>query len=151
MKKSLSVVLSLVFSVMVMGYAYAQAPAAEAPKTEAPKAEAAKAPEAPKTEEVKAAVTEEVLVGKFVEKDGKVMIAVEGKEPVAVKADAKVEEVKKVEKFAEKTFEFKGTFVTEKVKEGDKEVEAKLFVIASFGEKAAEAPKAPEAPKEEKK
>jgi len=146
MKKSLSVVLSLVFSVMVMGYAYAQAPAAP---------EAPKAPEAAATTEVKAevkaAVTEEVLVGKFVEKDGKAMIAVEGKDAVAVKVDAKVEEVKKVEKFADKTFEFKGTFVTEKVKEGDKEVEAKLFVIASFGEKAAEAPKAPEAPKEEKK
>lgn len=144
MKKTMLVLSVIMAVVFTMGYAFAQeAPAApaEAPKAEAPAAEAPKA-EAP-------AVTEEVLVGKLVDVEGKVTIAVEGKEAVAVKVDAKVEEVKKVEKFADKTFEFKGTFVTEKVKEGDKEVEVKLFVIASFAEKAAAPAEAPKA--EEKK
>lgn len=141
MKKTMLVLSVIMAVVFTMGYAFAQeAPAAApAPAAEAPKAEAPAAPAA----EV-AAATEEVLVGKLVDVEGKVTIAVEGKEAVAVKVDAKVEEVKKLEKFAEKTFEFKGTFVTEKVKEGDKEVEQKLFVIASFAEKAAEAPKAEE-------
>ncbi len=153
MKKTMLVLSVIMAVVFTMGYAFAQeAPAAAPAPAEAPKAEAPAAPaaEAPKAEapaapaaEV-AAATEEVLVGKLVDVDGKVTIAVEGKEAVAVKVDAKVEEVKKLEKFAEKTFEFKGTFVTEKVKEGDKEVEMKLFVIASFAEKAAEAPKAEE-------
>lgn len=153
MKKTMLVLSVIMAVVFTMGYAFAQeAPAAAPAPAEAPKAEAPAAPaaEAPKAEapaapaaEV-AAATEEVLVGKLVDVDGKVTIAVEGKEAVAVKVDAKVEEVKKVEKFAEKTMEFKGTFVTEKVKEGDKEVEMKLFVIASFAEKAAEAPKAEE-------
>lgn len=146
MKKSMLVLSVIMAVVFTMGYAFAQeapaaaeAPAAEAAApAEAPAAEAPKAdvPAVPATEVV--AATEEVLVGKLVDVEGKVTIAVEGQEAVAVKVDAKVEEVKKLEKFAEKTFEFKGTFVTEKVKEGDKEVEQKLFVIASFAEKAVE-------------
>lgn len=143
MKKTMLVLSVIMAVVFTMGYAFAQeAPAAAPAPAEAPKVEAPAAPAAPAAEVV--AATEEVLVGKLVDVDGKVTIAVEGKEAVAVKVDAKVEEVKKLEKFAEKTFEFKGTFVTEKVKEGDKEVEMKLFVIASFAEKAAEAPKAEE-------
>ncbi|HOD39622.1 MAG TPA: hypothetical protein PKL57_03620 [Candidatus Wallbacteria bacterium] len=155
MKKTMLVLSVIMAVVFTMGYAFAQeAPAApaEAPKAEAPAAPAAEAPkaEAPAAPATEApAVTEEVLVGKLVDVEGKVTIAVEGKEAVAVKVDAKVEEVKKVEKFADKTFEFKGTFVTEKVKEGDKEVEVKLFVIASFAEKAAAPAEAPKA--EEKK
>ena len=146
MKKSMLVLSVIMAVVFTMGYAFAQeapaaaeAPAAEAAApAEAPAAEAPKAdvPAVPATEVV--AATEEVLVGKLVDVEGKVTIAVEGQEAVAVKVDAKVEEVKKLEKFADKTFEFKGTFVTEKVKEGDKEVEQKLFVIASFAEKAVE-------------
>lgn len=101
-------------------------------------------------QKAEAVATEEVLVGKLVVENEKVTIVVEGKEPVVVKANEKVEEIKKIEKFSEKTFEFKGTFVTEKVKEGEKEVEVKMFVISSFAEKAAEAPKA-EKKKEEKK
>ena len=152
MKKSMLVLSVIMAVVFTMGYAFAQeapaaaeAPAAEAAApAEAPAAEAPKAdvPAVPATEVV--AATEEVLVGKLVDVEGKVTIAVEGQEAVAVKVDAKVEEVKKLEKFADKTFEFKGTFVTEKVKEGDKEVELKLFVIASFAEKAVEAPKVEE-------
>ena len=135
MKKTMLVLSVIMAVVFTMGYAFAQeAPAAAPAPAEAPAAPAAEV----------AAATEEVLVGKLVDVDGKVTIAVEGKEAVAVKVDAKVEEVKKLEKFAEKTFEFKGTFVTEKVKEGDKEVEQKLFVIASFAEKAAEAAPATE-------
>jgi Holliday junction resolvase len=148
MKKTMLVLSVIMAVVFTMGYAFAQeAPAAAPAPAEAPKVEAPAAPaaEAPKVEAPAApAATEEVVVGKLVDVDGKVTIAVEGKEAVAVKVDAKVEEVKKLEKFAEKTFEFKGTFVTEKVKEGDKEVELKLFVIASFAEKAAEAPKVEE-------
>lgn len=146
MKKSMLVLSVIMAVVFTMGYAFAQeapaaaeAPAAEAAApAEAPAAEAPKAdvPAVPATEVV--AATEEVLVGKLVDVEGKVTIAVKGQEAVAVKVDAQVEEVKKLEKFAEKTFEFKGTFVTEKVKEGDKEVEQKFFVIASFAEKAVE-------------
>ena len=133
MKKTMLVLSVIMAVVFTMGYAFAQeAPAAAPAPAEAPAAEAAPAAEV-------VAATEEVLVGKLVDVEGKVTIAVEGKEAVAVKVDAQVEEVKKLEKFAEKTFEFKGTFVTEKVKEGDKEVEQKLFVIASFAEKAVEA------------
>ena len=148
MKKTMLVLSVIMAVVFTMGYAFAQeAPAAAPAPAEAPAAPAAEAPKVetpavPAAEVV--AATEEVLVGKLVDVDGKVTIAVEGKEAVAVKVDAKVEEVKKLEKFADKTFEFKGTFVTEKVKEGDKEVELKLFVIASFAEKAVEAPKVEE-------
>ena len=139
MKKAMLVFSVIMAVVFTMGYAFAQdAPAAteaaapaEAPKTDAPVA----AEVAPIAE-----VTEEVLIGKLVDVEGKVTIAVEGKEAVAVKVDAKVEEVKAIEKFADKTFEFKGTFVTEKVKEGEAEVEHKMFVINSFAEKAAEVP-----------
>jgi hypothetical protein len=147
MKKTMLVLSVIMAVVFTMGYAFAQeAPAAAPAPAEAPAAEAAApAAEAPKVEtpavpatEVVTA-TEEVLVGKLVDVDGKVTIAVEGKEAVAVKVDDKVEEVKKLEKFADKTFEFKGTFVTEKVKEGEAEVEHKMFVIASFAEKAVEA------------
>ena len=143
MKKTMLVLSVIMAVVFTMGYAFAQeAPAAAPAPAEAPAAPAAEAPKVetpavPAAEVV--AATEEVLVGKLVDVEGKVTIAVEGKEAVAVKVDAQVEEVKKLEKFAEKTFEFKGTFVTEKVKEGDKEVEQKLFVIASFAEKAVEA------------
>ena len=150
MKKSMLVLSVIMAVVFTMGYAFAQeAPAAAPAPAEAPAAEAAAPAEAPAAEAPRAdvpavpatevvAATEEVLVGKLVDVEGKVTIAVEGQEAVAVKVDAQVEEVKKLEKFAEKTFEFKGTFVTEKVKEGDKEVEQKLFVIASFAEKAVE-------------
>jgi hypothetical protein len=138
MKKAMLVFSVIMAVVFTMGYAYAQdAPAAPAAEVAAPAAEAPVAPVAPAAE-----VTEEVLVGKLVDVEGKVTIAVEGKEAVAVKVDAKVEEVKAIEKFADKTFEFKGVFVTEKVKEGEAEVEHKMFVINSFVEKAAEVPAA---------
>lgn len=151
MKKAMLVFSVIMAVVFTMGYAFAQdAPAAapaEAPAAEAPAAAPAEAPKADAPAATEAAapaaeVTEEVLIGKLVDVEGKVTIAVEGKEAVAVKVDAKVEEVKKIEKFADKTFEFKGTFVTEKVKEGEAEVEHKMFVINSFAEKAAEVPAA---------
>ncbi len=148
MKKAMLVFSVIMAVVFTMGYAFAQ-DAPEAPATEAaapaetPATEAAAPAEAPAVEAPAAPaveVTEEVLIGKLVDVEGKVTIAVEGKEAVAVKVDAKVEEVKAIEKFADKTFEFKGTFVTEKVKEGEAEVEHKMFVINSFAEKAAEVP-----------
>ena len=145
MKKAMLVFSVIMAVVFTMGYAFAQDAPAAAP-AEAPAATEAAAPaEAPAAE-----VTEEVLIGKLVDVEGKVTIAVEGKEAVAVKVDAKVEEVKAIEKFADKTFEFKGTFVTEKVKEGEAEVEHKMFVINSFAEKAAEAPAAEEKKEEVK-
>lgn len=139
MKKAMLVFSVIMAVVFTMGYAFAQDAPAAAP-AEAPVAEAA-APVAAEVAPI-AEVTEEVLIGKLVDVEGKVTIAVEGKEAVAVKVDAKVEEVKAIEKFADKTFEFKGTFVTEKVKEGEAEVEHKMFVINSFVEKAAEVPAA---------
>lgn len=141
MKKAMLVFSVIMAVVFTMGYAFAQDAPAAAPATEA--AAPAEAPKADAPAAAPAAeVTEEVLIGKLVDVEGKVTIAVEGKEAVAVKVDAKVEEVKKIEKFADKTFEFKGTFVTEKVKEGEAEVEHKMFVINSFAEKAAEVPAA---------
>ena len=146
MKKAMLVFSVIMAVVFTMGYAFAQ----EAPEAPAAKAPAAEAPATPAAEAPAAEVAEEVIVGKLIDVEGKVTIAVEGKEAVAVKVDAKVEEVKKIENFADKTFEFKGTFITEKVKEGEAEVEHKLFVINSFAEKAAEAPAAEEKKEEVK-
>jgi len=149
MKKTLLVVSIVVAFVFTMGFAFAaEAPAAPAAEVKAapaaPAAEVKPADPAAPVAPAAPAVTEEVVVGKLVVAAEKVTIAVEGKEAVAVKKDAKVAEIEKIEKFADIVMEFKGTFVTEKVKEGEKEVEVKLFVISSFAPKAAEAPKAEE-------